>query len=249
MEDEVNHRTKWVLVTLALAATLTLGACKKKVAPPPPPPPPPPAAPTATLSVSPESIQQGQSATLTWSSQNATDVTIEGVGKVDASGTKPISPTESTTYHLVAKGPGGTIDATARVTVTIPPPPPAPPAPTPTDEQLFSQNVKDIFFDYDKYDLRPSDSAILSANAAFLAQHPNIKFTVQGHCDERGSTEYNIALGDNRANAVKQALVAAGVSADRIKTISFGKEKPFCTESTEECWQQNRRAHFVIGQQ
>lgn len=243
----MNHRTKWVLLILALAAILVLGACKKKVAPPPPPPPPPPPAPTATLSVSPETINQGQSATLTWSSQNATDVTIEGIGKVEASGSKSVSPAESTTYSLLAKGPGGSVDATARVTVSIPPPPPPPPAPTPTDEQLFSQSVKDIFFDYDKYDLRPSDSATLNANAAFLAQHPNIKFTIEGHCDERGSTEYNLALGDNRANAAKQALVAAGVTADRIKVISYGKEKPFCSESTEECWQRNRVDHFVIG--
>jgi len=83
---------------------------------------------------------------------------------------------------------------------------------------------------------------------AFLQQHPNISFTVEGHCDERGSTEYNLALGDNRASSVKNALVAGGISADRVKTVSLGKEKPFCTESNEACWQQNRRGHFVYGQ-
>ena len=77
------------------------------------------------------------------------------------------------------------------------------------------------------------------------AQHPNIKFTIEGHCDERGSIEYNLALGDNRANSAKQALVAAGVGADRIQTVSYGKERSFCTEHNEECWQQNRRARFV----
>jgi peptidoglycan-associated lipoprotein len=85
----------------------------------------------------------------------------------------------------------------------------------------------------------------VQADARFLNQHPNINFTIEGHCDERGSTEYNLALGDNRANAVKNALAQAGVNASRIKTISYGKEKPFCTESNEQCWQQNRRGHFV----
>jgi peptidoglycan-associated lipoprotein len=108
--------------------------------------------------------------------------------------------------------------------------------------------VKDVFFDYDKYDIRPDQQTAIQANAQFLAQHPNINFTIEGHCDERGSTEYNLALGDNRANAVKNALVQAGVNGSRIKTISYGKEKPFCTESNEQCWQQNRRGHFVYGQ-
>lgn len=248
MEDEVKRKLNLITLVVALAAMMTLGACKKKVAPPPPPPPPPPAAPTASLTANPATIEKGQSTTLTWQTSNATDVTIEGIGSVQPSGSQAVSPADSTTYRLTAKGPGGTQDATARVTVTQPPPPP-PPAPSPTDEQLFQQNVKDIFFDYDKYDVRPDQQATVQADADFLKQHPNIQFTIEGHCDERGSTEYNLALGDNRANAVKQALVNAGVNASQIKTISFGKEKPFCTESTEQCWQENRRGHLVFGQQ
>jgi peptidoglycan-associated lipoprotein len=238
---------KWIALVFALAAMLTLGACKKKAAPPPPPPPPPPAAPTASLSANPATIQAGQSTTLTWQTSNATDVTIDTLGTVGPSGSRSVTPQASTTYHLIAKGPGGTQDATARVTVTQPPPPP-PPQPSMTEAQMFAQNVHDIFFDYDKYDLRPDQVATAQANAQWLAAHPNVRFTIEGHCDERGSTEYNLALGDNRAAAVKQAMVQAGVSADRIKTISYGKEKPFCMESTEQCWQQNRRAHFVYGQ-
>jgi peptidoglycan-associated lipoprotein len=88
----------------------------------------------------------------------------------------------------------------------------------------------------------------VQADVQFLTQHPEVNFTIEGHCDERGSTEYNIALGDKRATSVKSALVAAGVSASRIKTISYGKEKPFCMESNEACWQQNRRGHFVYQQ-
>ena len=115
-----------------------------------------------------------------------------------------------------------------------------------TEEELFSQNVKDIYFDYDKYDIRASEQGSLQADAQFLQQHPNIHITIEGHSDERGSTEYNLALGTNRADTVKNALIQAGVSGDRIKTISYGKEKPFCTESNESCWQQNRRGTFRL---
>ena len=90
-----------------------------------------------------------------------------------------------------------------------------------------------MFFDYDSYDVSQQYQQVLQADARFLQQHPNMKFTIEGHCDERGSTEYNLALGDNRANSTKQALISLGISADRIRTISYGKEKPFCTESTE----------------
>ena len=241
----MKHRdTKWVTLVFILGAIMMLGACKKKVAPPPPPPPPPPPAPTASLSASPNSIDKGQSATLSWQTTNATDVSIDGIGAVQANGSQQVTPSDSTTYHLVAKGSGGTQEATARVTVNAPPPPPPPP-PSPSEEELFAQHVKDIYFDYDTDAIRPDQQSSLQGDAQFLSQHPNIQFTVEGHCDERGSTEYNLALGDRRASAVKNAVVQAGVAAGRVKTISYGKEKPFCTESNESCWQQNRRGHFV----
>src|SRR5438477_386834 len=109
---------------------------------------------------------------------------------------------------------------------TPPPPPPPPAAPAPTASISVNPNS-------------------IQADAQFFNQHTNMNFTIEGHCDERGSTEYNLALGDQRASAVKNALTAAGVSAGRMKTISYGKEKPFCTESNEACWQQNRRGHLV----
>jgi peptidoglycan-associated lipoprotein len=239
---------KWFLLIVALGGLMMLGACKKKVAPAPPPPPPPPpaAAPTASISVNPNSIQAGQSASLTWQTSNATDVSIDGIGAVQANGSQSVSPTDSTTYHLVAKGAGGTQEASARITVTQAPPPP--PATNASEQDLFNQNIKDVYFDYDRADVRGDQQAAIQADAQFLSQHPNVSFTVEGHCDERGSTEYNIALGDKRATAVKSALIAAGVNASRIKTISYGKEKPFCSESNEACWQQNRRGHFVYQQ-
>jgi peptidoglycan-associated lipoprotein len=233
-----------VATAIALSAILMLGACKKKAAPPPPPPPPPPASPTASISVSPDTIQGGQSATLTWQTSNATDVSIDGIGAVQASGTQQVSPTDSTTYHLTAKGSGGTQEATTRLTVT-PPPMTQAPTPSPSEEDLFGQNVKDVYFSYDKSDIPPDQQAVIQADAQFLNQHQDINLTLEGHCDSRGSTEYNLALGDQRASSVKSALVADGVSAGRIKTISYGKEKPFCMEENEACWQQNRRGHFV----
>jgi peptidoglycan-associated lipoprotein len=241
----VKHgNTKWVTLVFILGTIMMLGACKKKVAPPPPPPPPPPPAPTASLSASPNSIEKGQSATLSWQTTNATDVSIDGIGAVQANGSQQVTPSDSTTYHLMAKGAGGTQEATARVTVNAPPPPPPPP-PSATEEELFAQHVKDVYFDYDTDAIRPDQQSSVQGDAQFLGQHPNIQFTVEGHCDERGSTEYNLALGDRRASAVKNALIQAGVAAGRVKTISYGKEKPFCTESNESCWQQNRRGHFV----
>jgi peptidoglycan-associated lipoprotein len=240
-----QQHLKWFALVVTLGVAMMLGACGKKKAPAPPPPPPPaPAAPTASISVNPSSIQAGESASLTWQTSNATDVSIDGIGAVQANGSQSVSPTDSTTYHLVAKGAGGTQEATARLTVT-PAPQPPPPAPTVTDEDLFNQNIKDVYFDYDKADIRGDQQASVQADVQFLSQHTNINLTIEGHCDERGSTEYNIALGDKRANAVKEALVTGGISASRIKTISYGKEKPFCTESNEACWQQNRRGHFV----
>jgi peptidoglycan-associated lipoprotein len=241
----VNYRTRnWSLILGALIALMLISGCKKKEKPIPPPPP---KAPTATLSADPTSIQRGQSSTLTWNTTDATDVTLDG-NKVDPSGTQQVSPTQTTTYHLVAKGAGGTQEATAQVTVSAPPTPTPTPAPTATpipDEQLFAQNVRDIFFDYDKADLRP-DAQQQLAQAAQLIKQKGWKVQIEGNCDERGSTEYNLALGERRADSAKQALLQNGVSPDALKTISYGKEKPQCTEANEDCWQKNRRDHFTL---
>ena len=113
-------------------------------------------------------------------------------------------------------------------------------------EAAFHQNVQDIFFDYDSYDLRPDATTSVTQAASYLAAHPSIKVVIGGYCDDRGSAEYNLALGENRANSARAALVSAGVSANRLRVISYGKEKQFCTEETESCWQQNRRAQFSL---
>src|SRR6266542_4443469 len=124
---------KWSVLILALGALLLVSACKKKAAPAPPPPPPPPPAPTASISVDPNTIQTGGSASLTWQTSNATDVSIDGIGAVQPNGSQSVSPTESTTYHLTAKGSGGNQEATARLTVTQAPPPPPPTTGSMTD--------------------------------------------------------------------------------------------------------------------
>jgi peptidoglycan-associated lipoprotein len=93
--------------------------------------------------------------------------------------------------------------------------------------------------------LRADAKDALSQTAVYLRQHPEVKVIIEGHCDERGTTEYNLGLGQNRADETKKFLTSLGVTADRVSTTSFGKEKPFCTAHDEECWQENRRAHFV----
>ncbi len=250
-----NLLTIAVLALVMSVIAITGTGCSKKVTPPPavtkteppPPPPPPVPAPTVRLSASPSTIEKGQSSTLTWSSTNASNVAVDGgIGNVEASGNRGVTPSRSTTYKATASGPGGTAAAEARITVTEPPPVAPPPARPISDSEFFATNVKDIFFDFDRYDIRPDAQMTLQANARAFLERTGIRFTIEGHCDERGSEKYNLALGDKRANSTKQYMVSQGVGADHVDTISYGEEHPFCTEHGEACWQQNRRAHFVL---
>ena len=156
-----------------------------------------------------------------------------------------MTPTQTTTYHLVARGEGGSADASATVTVNAPPAVQVP-TNTMTAEEEFKANVQDIFFDYDTDAIRTDAQATLSKDASYLVSHPDVKVVIGGYCDERGSDEYNLALGQRRADSARNALVQAGVAASRMRVISYGKEKPFCSESVESCWQQNRRAGFTM---
>jgi len=121
-----------------------------------------------------------------------------------------------------------------------------------TIEQRLGSDVQDAFFDYDKSEIRGDARDTLSRDAAalksILSDFPNATIMVEGHCDERGSAEYNLGLGDRRASSAQEFLVQLGLPADRLKTISYGKERPQCTESNESCWQKNRRVHFAPGQ-
>jgi len=239
-----SNVVQFVSVVCLLAGAIFLSACTKKQVAANTPPPPPPAQPTATMSVSRAEITKGETSVLSWNTTNASTVNIDGLGTVAASGNRTISPSDSTTYNLVAKGPGGEANASARVTVNTPV---AQATANPTLAALFAASVKDIYFDYDKYGIRASDQSVAESDARFLAAHPDAKVLIEGHCDERGSEDYNLALGDNRAGSTRDLLTKLGVSASQIQTISYGKEKPFCTSSeTESCFQQNRRAHFVL---
>ena len=141
--------------------------------------------------------------------------------------------------------------AEAQPRPVAPPPPPAP-VPTPPPGPSISQQAfqefqnQDIYFDFDKYDLRTDARTTLDRKASFLNQNSSVRVQVEGHCDERGTNEYNMALGERRANAAKQYLTTAGISAGRLSTISYGEERPLDPGHTEAAWARNRRAHFVI---
>jgi peptidoglycan-associated lipoprotein len=109
-----------------------------------------------------------------------------------------------------------------------------------------SKMLQDIHFDFDKYSIQPKAAEILKENSALLKKYPGMKFQIEGHCDERGTGEYNLALGERRANSVKNYLASIGVEPGRISTISYGEERPLDQEHNEEAWSKNRRAHFVI---
>jgi peptidoglycan-associated lipoprotein len=254
------------IIFLGFTLFLSVTACKKKVVapppapppvvtPPPPPPPPPPKPAVSQFVAEPSTVQRGQASTLRWDVANATEISInQSIGAVQARGTRQVFPNDTTTYTLSAKGPGGTDSRSATVTVTVPPAPPPPPKPKPqvTIGERLSREVQDAFFDYDKSDLRDDARITLTRNAdalkAILRDFSGATIVIEGHCDERGSAEYNLGLGDRRAATAKDFLVQLGVPADRLRTISFGKERPQCTDSNEECWQRNRRAHLVSSQ-
>lgn len=264
-----SFRFDKTVLTLATVVILMASACSKK-APIPPPPPPSPAASSpsgapsgpgvpviAEFSIEPTAIERGQSAVLRWNVTGANNVAIDnGIGTVPASGTQRMTPSATTTYRLTAMGPAGDANATATLTVTGPPPPPAPVTrnrgPIGTLEGRVQSDLRDALFDYDSNNIRDDARAALTGDfdalKRILADFPNASINVEGHCDERGSAEYNLGLGDRRASAARDFLTQLGIPADRLKTISYGKERPVCTESDESCWQRNRRAHFSAGQ-
>jgi len=239
------HKKRISICAALVIAFVAIAGCKHKVHTPVAAVPPPAPTLTATISASPAAVTAGEPVTLTWNTSNATSAHIDGLGNVATAGTETVTPSVSTTYHLLAQGSSGKADAYGRVTVNQPPVAAAP-AHSMTEEEEFRANVKDVFFAYDKYDVRNSDTSVLSQDAAFLKSHPEVKVVIGGYCDERGSDEYNLALGQNRAASALKALIDSGVDAKRIRVVSYGKEKPFCNDDSEMCWQQNRRAGFAL---
>jgi peptidoglycan-associated lipoprotein len=137
------------------------------------------------------------------------------------------------------------------VVAAPPPPAPAPVAPAPTPpppppaDYAPNGELRDVYFDFDKSNIRPPDARTLESSAAYLKANPNLLVLIEGHCDERGTAEYNIALGERRAKAAMNYLVGQGVDAGRLTLVSYGKERPVCTERTEACWSKNRRDRFL----
>jgi peptidoglycan-associated lipoprotein len=128
--------------------------------------------------------------------------------------------------------------------VAATPPAPAPPRPAPSEFAAVPQ-LRDVFFDFDRYEIKPEAARTLDANIDWLKSNATAPVLIEGHCDERGTNAYNLALGERRARATRDYLVARGVAADRIVTIGYGEERPACTERNEACWARNRRAHFL----
>jgi peptidoglycan-associated lipoprotein len=266
-ENMKSHLWKRIAMVLSLSLLVFAAGCKKKVPPPPNLPPgsnnPPIGGPNDTgrslissFTAEPRTIAKGQSSTLRWSITGATDMSIDqGIGAIQSNGSRQVFPSVTTTYTLIANGPAGSDTKSVTVEVSTPPPPPGPGGPggpTLTSSEMWSQQSQDAYFDYDKSDIRPDAAEALRHDADLMKQilqrDPNFSVLIEGHCDERGSAEYNLALGDKRAASAVDFLVQLGVPAGKLGRVSYGKDKPQCTEASEDCYQKNRRAHLAVGQ-
>ena len=211
------------------------------------------------LSVFPESIDEGGTATLSWSTKFSDSIELRPApGTVEGKGTMNVNPTATTTYTVVAQGRGGASEAT--VTLEVIPPPPPPPMVTPVEptippeitaamEERFAASVRDVFFNFDQSQITEETSTSLQAVNDFLTEFPQARLLIEGHTDEVGSDDYNLALGQRRANSVMDYLVALGANPDQIEAVSLGESRLFCAESdSDACRQLNRRVHFTLQQ-
>ncbi|MBV8051157.1 MAG: peptidoglycan-associated lipoprotein Pal [Acidobacteriaceae bacterium] len=242
LQVPVSAATRDFALALMFSTVLILSGCgghKTEVNAVPAAPAPTP--PVASIEASPATVIAGEKIELTWKTLNATQVRIEPLGVAEANGSMTLAPTDSTSYRLIATGPGGTQESVATVTVE-----PLALNPAKAEEFFAKQGGRqDVFFDMDEYSVRADQQSTISNDVKLLHEHPYLRVLIEGHCDESGSAEYNLALGESRATAVKEMLVSAGIEAARIETITYGKERPFCKESSDQCWKQNRRAHIV----
>ena len=246
-------------LVLCLSLVLISSSCKKKTqsmvrhpAPPIPSvgdrPGTTQLAPTIELKASPSTIVRGNQTILSWTSTGANSILIDGgIGNVSETGSLVLFPGESITYTAIAKGSDSDTLASTRVTVV-----------GPSDGSVVSSDleglqraiaegkVRPVFFRYDLANLSPESKRILTENARWISQYPTAVTIIEGHCDERGTEEYNLALGDRRAQAARDYLLEVGVAAGQLEALSFGEERPFSACHEESCWQQNRRAHFVV---
>lgn len=252
---------------LGLAVLLLLSSCGKRLPPPQAPtssaplPAPPPAAaepsvaalaPELNVRIEPDVIQAGESASLSWEAQRAATVEIDHqIGVVETSGRVKIFPDQTSTYRVTAQGPGGTTSREVTVQVsqqgtgTIQ----EEDLTGKTEEERLAYFVKPVFFDYDSSELTDPAKLTLDGNIQWLLEleNLNVRILLEGHADERGTEEYNLALGDKRAQVVKDYLVKHGVDPNRLATVSLGEERPFDPRHTEEAYNFNRRVHFLLS--
>ncbi len=205
--------------------------------------------PTVAISASPNTIARGEQTTLNWESTNTLSLVIDmGVGNVAESGSLVVLPRESTTYTATATGPAGDSSSSTRVTVL---PASARGIISSTDLErlrlaIEEGEVKPLLFEYDQALITSEGKRLLEENARVFRQYPDATIIIEGHCDERGTEEYNLALGDRRAQIVKAYLVELGIDPVRLQTLSFGEERPFVQGYDEAAYRLNRRAHFVV---
>jgi peptidoglycan-associated lipoprotein len=240
-------------------ALMTAAACHTTspvvpAAPPPAPATPPVQQPSVKFfTAEPDAVTSGQPVVLRWSVANSDTVSIDnGIGEVKPEGSREIRPGDTTTYKLEAKNTAGTtVEAVATVAVSKP----LPPSSTVTGRskgEIVARELQDVYFDYDAGEIRPEQRSVLEKDASVLSRlftlDPTVMVTIEGHCDERGSSEYNLALGDRRATVVRQTLVNLGLPGEKLVIITYGKEHAICFDETEACYAKNRRAHFSLGQ-
>jgi len=223
-----SWQTTLAISSLFLASVLLTG-CPKKPAPAAGPSPGSGAGPTVSATTGTTPGDAGSGATTT-------------PGTI-GTGPGTIGSGPGTTPGIITPPPGGgTGPGVAGATGTTIPSLPSP------KEFVETSALRDIFFEFDKYEVRPGDAKTLEENARWLKQNGNALLLIEGHCDERGTNEYNLALGERRAKATRDHLVSLGIEGSRITVISYGEERPVCTERTEGCWTKNRRAHFLVKQ-
>ena len=257
---------------LMMCCLVVLAGCNKKktaVVPPTPPPakavppPTPPSPPSlaqrvntpriVSFTAEPTRIERGQSVTLRWNTTDSDTVTIDqGLGQMPNEGSRQLFPNATTTYVMIARS--GALMETRSVTVEVTSAGPTTVPAKPADNAVptMISQLQEIYFDYDMSEFRDDARRAINTDADLLkrifAADPRVNFVIEGHADERGSAEYNLGLADRRAIVTRDMLVQMGVSAARLRTISYGEEMPVCRDETEECWQKNRRAHLTAVQ-
>lgn len=220
-KKELVHAEK--LADDLLAKTKVCWEMKQKKSPP-----------TVSITANPPTIEEGGCSSLSWTTTEATSAKIDrGVGSVETSGGKEVCPSATSTYTITVSGPGGETSASTTVTVAAPKPP-------------VAVSFEHIYFDFDKSFIRDDAKPVLEKLASYMKGHKNVRIQIEGHCDERGTNEYNFALGERRAQAAKNYLTDLGVDGTRIKTISYGEERPADPGHNESAWAKNRRDVFVI---